>query len=415
MVNNDRASMNGATRPQQDAEPESDAPSTTSSAHNPHARPALVCPHDASQALAWLAPEQLVLSPLYAHLPPPDATKLQELTAAVTRDGVLQALLVTPTADGAQYEVVAGRRRTLAAGTQLRSLPALVRQLSPRQKRLAFLATNLCFAPPTNQDELTREYDAAWATGADDAAAGDEDSMAPELGSVMDITAQLSPFLRRHVARELLFNDPTLYQSVLDEARRQIEATDFAERKQLRGRLEAAEAALTAAHEQQARQDRTIEHLGRQLNAARVSRNVVDDTREQLEQAQRDLLTSNKKLQQQVQTLLQRLAAVEPLERLAGMTEAAVVFSAVMAVVEAAGPTLVRAAVRLLDPHSTRDAAAALHRALVQLADRVRECQATLTDGTTATEDMARAQPVTAAQGQRSHVSADAGGEEDTV
>lgn len=415
MINTNRASLNGTTPPQQDAEPEPVAPSTTSSAHDPRTTPALVCPQDASQALAWLAPEQLVLSPLYAHLPPPDATKLQELTAAVARDGVLQALLVTPTADGSQYEVVAGRRRILAAGTQLRSLPVLVRQLSPRQKRLAFLAANLCVAPPTNQHELTREYDAAWVTATDDSPAGEGDSVAPELGNVMDSAAQLSPFLRRHLARELLFNDQTLYQSLLDEARRQVEATDFTERKQLRGRLEAAEAALTAAHEQHARQDRTIEHLGQQLNAARVSRNVVDDTREQLERAQRELLTSNKKLQQQVQTLMQRLAAVEPLERMAGMADAAAVFSAVMAVVEVAGPALVRAAVRLLDPRSTRDAAAALHRALGQLAERVRACQATLAGEITATEDTARAQPVAAAEAQHLPIGLDAARKEDTV
>jgi ParB-like chromosome segregation protein Spo0J len=372
-----------------------------------------VCPHDASQSLAWLSPEQLVLSAHYAHLPPPDATKLQELTAAVARDGVLQALLVTPTADGSQYEVVAGRRRLLAAGTQLRSLPALVRQLSPRQKRLAFLATNLCFAPPAHQQELTREYDAAWATEEDNATEGEESEVAPELGKAMDHAAQLSPFLQRHLVRELLFNDQTLYQSIVDEARRQVEATDFAERKQLKGKLEAAETALAEAREQQARQERTIQHLGGQLNAARVSRTVVDDTREQLERAQHELLASNKKLQQQLHTLRQRLAALEPLERMAGMAEATGVLSAVMAVVEAAGPPLVRAAVRLLDPRSTRDATALLHQALVQLADRVRACQATLAGEKTV--DTAPAQPVVAEEAPLPSVGIDAGREEDTV
>src|SRR6266568_7288732 len=60
------------------------------------------------------------------------------------------------------------------------------------------------------------------------------------------------------------------------------------------------------------------------------------------------------------------------------------VLTAVMAVVEAAGPNLVRTALRLLDPRAGHGAAAALQRALEQLATRVRECQTAMARGATA-------------------------------
>jgi len=385
--------------------------STTQPVPHPNTTTQLPCPDDPSQALAWLTSEQLVLSALYDSLPPPDATKLQELAADIAHHGMLQPVLATPAADGAHYEVLIGRRRVLAAGNRLRLLPALVQQLSSKQKRLAFLSANLCIEPLPNQQEFARQYDAAWVTNEEGTAENNAVALAPELDTALEQASQLAPFLQRHLVRQLLFNDAGLYQSVLEEARRQVAETDGTERKRLTGELRELQTALTEERDKGVRQERAIENLARQLNQERVSRGVVDDTREELEQARQELATSNKKLQQQVQTLLARVATLEPLERVAGIAEAGAVLTAVMAVVEAAGPNLVRTALHLLDPRAGHGAAAALQRALEQLATRVRECQTAMARGATAMATRTRAEPVTPSEAPTPSLAVDAGEE----
>ena len=71
---------------------------------------------------------------------PPDA--LAELVASVREKGVLQPILVRPTADG--YELVAGERRFRAAESAgLAAIPALVRKLTDREALEVALVENV--------------------------------------------------------------------------------------------------------------------------------------------------------------------------------------------------------------------------------------------------------------------------------
>src|SRR5436190_5064996 len=253
--------LNGSVSSQSGVEDQPATASTTQPVPHPNTTTQLPCPDDPSQALAWLTSEQLVLSALYDSLPPPDATKLQELAADIAHHGMLQPVLATPAADGAHYEVIIGRRRVLAAGNRLRLLPALVQQLSSKQKRLAFLSANLCIEPLPNQQEFARQYDAAWVTNNEDGTAENNAAeLAPELDTALEQASQLAPFLQRHLVRQLLFNDAGLYQSVLEEARRQVAETDGTERKRLTGELRELQAALTEERDKGVRQERAIEN-----------------------------------------------------------------------------------------------------------------------------------------------------------
>lgn len=71
----------------------------------------------------------------------PDA--LEDLTRSVREQGVLQPLLVRPTASG-RYEIVAGERRWRAARQAgLTEVPVLIRTLSDSEARLAAAVENL--------------------------------------------------------------------------------------------------------------------------------------------------------------------------------------------------------------------------------------------------------------------------------
>ena len=105
--------------------------------------PTLACPEDPTQALAWLPVADLTLTRAYEQLPPPDDGKLRELAVSIAREGMLQPLLVTPSADGIHHEVVAGRRRWLAASAHGRTVPALVRHFSPAPE-VASLSGGAC-------------------------------------------------------------------------------------------------------------------------------------------------------------------------------------------------------------------------------------------------------------------------------
>jgi len=69
---------------------------------------------------------------------------LEELAASIRSQGIVQPLLVRPTADGAGYEIVAGERRWRAAKLAgLTDIPVLVRQLSDMEVMAAALIENL--------------------------------------------------------------------------------------------------------------------------------------------------------------------------------------------------------------------------------------------------------------------------------
>jgi ParB family transcriptional regulator, chromosome partitioning protein len=85
---------------------------------------------------------------------PPDA--LSELVASVREKGVLQPVLLRPTADG--YELVAGERRFRAAESAgLARIPALVRKLTDREALEVALVENVQRAD-LNAIELAEGY-----------------------------------------------------------------------------------------------------------------------------------------------------------------------------------------------------------------------------------------------------------------
>ena len=71
-----------------------------------------------------------------------DADELQQLAASIRDHGIIQPILVTETLDG--YQLVAGERRVRAAEIAgLERVPAIVRQLAPRDQLELALVENL--------------------------------------------------------------------------------------------------------------------------------------------------------------------------------------------------------------------------------------------------------------------------------
>jgi ParB family chromosome partitioning protein len=72
-----------------------------------------------------------------------DVEKLEELCTSIQALGVLEPILVRPTADG-RYEVIAGERRWKAAQMAFKAtIPAVVRQVSDQQAMLMTVVENL--------------------------------------------------------------------------------------------------------------------------------------------------------------------------------------------------------------------------------------------------------------------------------
>jgi hypothetical protein len=300
---------------------------------------------------------------------------------SIAREGLLQPLLVTPSADGTHYEVLSGRRRLLTASGTGAALPALVRQFSPHQKTQAFLAAHVCTAPPESLDALAAAYDTTWTT-LPAGLATDGAEITEEAASVQAILAhirQLSPFLQRHVARDLVTTDATLWDGMVAEARQHVHASAASDRERLEGEVAAAQSAVRDAQLQQQRSTQTFEQIGRQLTEARVNYQRSEEQRYELEQRRHELASDNGQLRTQVDTLRARLAVVGPVDRLADMPHVAAIAQAALDVVDAAGPPLVRHVIRLLDPRTAHDAATALTRTLLLVEDRIRTCRQRLT------------------------------------
>lgn len=89
--------------------------------------------------------------------------KLEELTASVRQDGVLEPILLRPAAldkAGARFEIVAGERRFRAAGQAgLAAIPAIVRPVSDAKALELALAENMqreALSPLEEADGFTR-------------------------------------------------------------------------------------------------------------------------------------------------------------------------------------------------------------------------------------------------------------------
>lgn len=352
--------------------------------------PTLVCPDDPTQALAWLPVADLILTRAYDQLPPPDPGKLRELAVSIAREGILQPLLVTPSADGSRHEVVAGRRRWLAASTSARPVPALVRRFSPAQKQQAFLAAHVCTVSPPSSEALTTAYDATWTSVAADALPASSDSNteettngvteeATQIAALVAQLQQLSPFGYRHVARELVIKDTTLWNSLLADARQQLHDSETSERERLAQELTAAQEAMRAAEQHQQRHTETLAALGQQVTDARIRYQHSEEQRQDSERLHQELTAENRQLQTRLQQMRTRLEAVRPIEQLAGQPQRADLAQAVMEIVAAAGPPLVTLAMRVLNPRTAHDAATALARALAVVEERIRTCQRQLT------------------------------------
>lgn len=350
----------------------------------------LACPDDATQALAWLPAAHLTLTRAYDQLPPPDAAKLRELAVSIAREGLLQPLLVTPSADGMHYEVVVGRRRWLVASTTGATVPALVRHLSPRQKYEAFLAAHVCTVVPPSLEALTTAYDATWtsvpeesAPDAPDAAHAVTGGGTDEATSVAAVVAQmrrLSPFVYRHLARELVTSDATLWDSLLADARQHLLASDTSERERVAQELVTVQGAVREAEQQQQRQSQTLALLGQQLTDARMRYQRSEEQRQDSERYRQELTTENRQLQVHVQHLRTRLDAVGPVDHVVARPYLAALVQAAMEVVAAAGAPLVTQAMRVLNPRTARDATTTLARALDVVEERIRRCRQCLTE-----------------------------------
>lgn len=73
-----------------------------------------------------------------------DDAALDELAASIAQRGVIQPVIVVPLPQAGRYRLVAGERRWRAAQrAQLHEIPALVRQLSPREVMAIALIENL--------------------------------------------------------------------------------------------------------------------------------------------------------------------------------------------------------------------------------------------------------------------------------
>ena len=96
------------------------------------------------------SPRGLTLLPIAAILPHPDQPRrhfdeaaLAELAESIAARGVIQPVIVRPTADGA-YQLVAGERRWRAAQrAHLHEIPALIRDLDDREVMALALIENL--------------------------------------------------------------------------------------------------------------------------------------------------------------------------------------------------------------------------------------------------------------------------------
>lgn len=354
---------------------------TAQDPHPPDAPALLASPNDATQALAWIPAEQLQLSLQYQKLPTPDPSKLRELAVSIAREGLLQPLLVTPSADGTHYEVVSGRRRLLAASGTGVALPALVRRFLPYQKYQAFLAAQVCMVEPETLDALTAAYDTTWTTmPAEFVNDGTADSAdAASVKAILAHVRQLSPFLQRMVVRDLAGTDATLWEGMMAEARQQVHTNETSTRQRLEEELATAQQAIREAQQQQQRYTKTYEQLGCQVTDARIQYQHSEEQRCALEQQRHALASENGQLRSQVKTLRERLAAIGPVDRLADMPHLAAIAQAALDVVDAAGSAVVRHALRLLDPRTARDAAPALSRALLLVEERIQTCRQQLT------------------------------------
>ena len=352
--------------------------------------PTLVCPDDPTQALAWLPVADLTLTRAYEQLPPPDPGKLRELAVSIAREGMLQPLLVTPSADGIRHEVVAGRRRWLAASTSGKPVPALVRRFAPAQKHQAFLAAHVCTVTPPSLEALTTAYDATWTSASEDAMPASSAANTVEtnngvreetdrIAALVAQLQQLSPFGYRHVARELVIKDTTLWNSLLADARQQLHDSETSERERLVYELAATHEAVRAAEQHQQRHTETLAVLGQQVTDARIRYQHSEEQRQDSERLRQELTAENRQLQTRLQQVRTRLEAVRPIEQLAGQPQRADLAQAVMEIVVAAGPPLVTLALRVLNPRTARDATTALARALVAVEERIRTCQQQLT------------------------------------
>lgn len=334
-------------------------------------------PDDPTQALAWIPPELLHLSPYYQRLPTPDPGKLRELAVSIAREGLLQPLLAAPSVDGTRFEVLAGRRRLLAMNGTGVALPVLVRQFVPHQKNQAFLAAQVCAVMPETLDALTAAYDTTWTTipveFSDDSSTGSADAMSVK--AVLAQVRQLSPFLQRMVVRDLAGTDARLWEGLLAEARQQVQVSETSTRQRLEADLATAQQAARDTQRQEQRYRQSIEQLGCQMTEARILYQRSEEQRVALEQQRHTLASENGQLRTQVAKLRERLAAVGPVERLADMPHVAEIAQAALGVVDAAGSAVVHHALRLLDPRTARDAATALSRALQLVEDRIQRCR----------------------------------------
>ena len=371
-------------------------PSTDTTSASVGTPPTLVCPDDATQALAWLPVADLTLTRAYDELPAPDAGKLREMAVSIAREGMLQPLLVTPSADGSHHEVVAGRRRWLAASASGRLVPALVRHFSPSQTQQAFLAAHVCTVTPASLDVLTTAYDATWtsvpadslATTSDETNGETDNGVTGEAARVAAIVTQLqhlSPFGYRHLAREVVIKDTTLWNSLRADARQHMHESEASERERLAQELAVAHDAVRAAEQQQERHAQTLAQLGQHVTDAHMRYQRSEEQRQDSERLRHELSAENRQLQSHMQQLRTRLAAVRPIEQLAGQPQLATLAQAVMEIVVAAGPPLVNLAIRVLNPRTARDATAALARALDVVEERMCACRQRLTAETTVT------------------------------
>jgi ParB family chromosome partitioning protein len=109
-----------------------------------------------AEAAASAGGAQIVMAPVGRIRPNPfqprlhfDAERLQELARAITSQGVIEPLVVRPSAhsddgDGAQYELIAGERRLRAAkAAGLDAVPVIVRELDDRGALEMSLVENL--------------------------------------------------------------------------------------------------------------------------------------------------------------------------------------------------------------------------------------------------------------------------------
>jgi chromosome segregation ATPase len=258
----------------------------------------------------------------------------------------------------------------------------LVRQFAPYQKYQAFLAAHVCTVVSESLDALTAAYDTTWTTlPAACVTEGTEGSAdAASVQAILAQIRQLSPFLQRHVVRDLAGTDATLWDGMLAEARQHVQTNETSTRQRLEEELATAQQATRDAQCQQQRYLQTFEQLGCQMTEARVNYQRSEEQRYALEQQRHALASDNGQLRTQVATLRERLAAIGPVDRLADMPHVAAIAQAALDVVDAAGSPVVRHALRLLDPRTARDAATALSRTLLLIEERIQTCRQRLTD-----------------------------------